>query len=390
MLIAAFLFAAPSGSVAPVEAAKSAPDYRITGYHMSVAVQSDGSARVTEELTYHFGGAYNGILSSLDASGTDGIEDITLYVDGIRQLQQVDEMRKEPCTFTVAQEGDLVNVKAYAPGGAGDRVFRYKYLMKGLARRYLDTGRINFKFIGVNNQVALENAQITLAFPGSGRPIDSFVHGAMGAEDMAVIAGGALKLGPRSVQPGEFVEVDALFPGEWLKDAPLIPENALADALRTEADLASQGSVVQPTGYYASDYAGVLNEAAKRHIELNAMQLDDATGAQIVFVALKTTSPMAIEDYALKLFNSWGIGDKDKNNGILVLLAIADDDYYILEGTGLEESLPVSTLRAMWNQYLEPDFARKDYSAASVKFFDALFVRMADLYGADLEPSGAA
>lgn len=239
MLITAFLLSSQSGPVTPVEVTQPAPDYRITGYHMSVEVQPDGSALVTEELTYHFNGAYNGIQSTLDAFGTDGIEEITMYADGIKKLTQVDEMAMEPYTFTAIPNGDQLDIKAYAPGGAGDRSFRCKYHMKGLAKRYQDTGRINFKFIGVNNQVALENAEITLAFPGSGKPSHTFVHGAMSAEDMTVIAAGALKLGPKTVQPGEFVEVDALFPAEWLKDAPLIPEDALADALQTEADIAA-------------------------------------------------------------------------------------------------------------------------------------------------------
>jgi len=240
MLIAAFLMTSTSGSVTPVEVTQPALDYRITGYHMSVEVESDGSALVTEEMTYHFDDAYNGILSTLDAFGTDGIENFTMYADGIKQLTQVDEMGMEPYTFTAIPNGDQLDIKAYAPGVAGDRAFRFKYHMKGLAKRYQDTGRINFKFIGVMNQVALENAEITLAFPGSGKPNYTFVHGAMGTEDMVVIAGGALKLGPQTVQPGEFVEVDALFPAEWLKDAPLIPEDALADALQIEADIAAQ------------------------------------------------------------------------------------------------------------------------------------------------------
>jgi hypothetical protein len=370
--------------------ARAEASYRITDYHMSVEVLSDGSALVTEELAYHFDGAYNGILCSLDASGTDGIKDIQLYVDGIRQLRQVDEMNMEPLTFTVTWDGDLVNLKACAPGDGGDRHFRYKYRMKGLARRYQDAGRINFKFIGVNNQVPLENARITLALPGGGGPVYPLVHGAMAAEDMALSSTNALTLGPRTVQPGEFVELDALFPAEWLKGAPVIPENVLADALRTEADLAGARDAMQPTGFYCSDHAGVLSEAAKRHIEVNAVALCKATGAQIVFVTLETTKPLDIADYALTLFNSWGIGDAEKDNGILVLLAIADDDYYTLEGTGLEEPLPVGDLNVMWNQYLEPDFAGKDYSAGCVRYFDALFQKLSDLYGADLTLEDAA
>lgn len=143
-------------------------------------------------------------------------------------------------------------------------------------------------------------------------------------------------------------------------------------------------TVVQPTGYYASDFASVLSGDAKNHIEVNAKALDRATGAQIVFVTMRTTRPNAIDDYAYALFNSWKIGDAQKNNGILVLLVIGDDDYYTMEGTGLERNLPTSELSTLWNEYLEPDFAAKDYSSASVKYFDALFQRVSDIYGANL------
>ncbi len=143
-------------------------------------------------------------------------------------------------------------------------------------------------------------------------------------------------------------------------------------------------NVVQPTGYYASDFASVLSADAKNHIEVNAKALDKATGAQIVFVTIRTTSPNTTFDYALALFNEWGIGNAQKNNGILVLLAIGDDDYYTIEGTGLERNLPTSELSALWNEYLEPDFAVKNYSQASVKYFDALFEKVAAVYGVNL------
>jgi uncharacterized protein len=143
-------------------------------------------------------------------------------------------------------------------------------------------------------------------------------------------------------------------------------------------------NVVQPTGYYASDFASVLSGEAKNHIEVNAKALNNATGAQILFVTLRTVQPYTTEDYANALFNSWKIGDATKNNGVLVLLAISDDDYYTLEGTGLERNLPPSDLSDLWNEYLEPDFAKRSYSAASVKYFDALFEKLVNIYGVNL------
>ncbi len=98
-----------------------------------------------------------------------------------------------------------------------------------------------------------------------------------------------------------------------------------------------------------------------------------------MFVTVDTTSPNTTFDYALALFNEWGIGDAQKNNGLLVLLAIGDDDYYTIEGTGLERNLPTSELSALWNEYLEPGFAAKDYSAGSIQYFDACSKRWRNL-----------
>ena len=143
-------------------------------------------------------------------------------------------------------------------------------------------------------------------------------------------------------------------------------------------------NVVQNPGYYASDFASVLSGEVKNHIEVNAKALDNATGAQIVFVTLRTVQPYTTEDYANALFNNWKIGDATKNNGVLVLLAISDQDYFVQQGTGLERNLPSSELSNIVNDDLEPDFANGNYSAASTKTFDALFEKLVKIYGLNL------
>jgi uncharacterized protein len=143
-------------------------------------------------------------------------------------------------------------------------------------------------------------------------------------------------------------------------------------------------NVEQPTGYYASDFASVLSGEAKNHIEVNAKRLDDATGAQIVFVTLRTTQPYTAEDYANALFKSWKIGDAQKNNGILVLIATSDQQFYTLQGTGLERNLPPGDLSALWNEYLVPELDKGDFSSGAIKYFDALFTKIAGIYGANL------
>ena len=134
--------------------------------------------------------------------------------------------------------------------------------------------------------------------------------------------------------------------------------------------------------FYYLDNANVLSEALEGEIFFSNQLLYDACGAQIVVVTLDSTGSDAIDDYSYDLFNKWGIGDADKQNGLLILLAIDDDDYYVLPGTGLRSKFSAGSVGEYNDKYLEPDFAAKDYEAGVKKLFEAVFARVADTYGA--------
>ena len=143
--------------------------------------------------------------------------------------------------------------------------------------------------------------------------------------------------------------------------------------------------VVSPgADFYYLDKANVLSEAMEGEIFFSNKLLYDACGAQIVVVTVDTTGSEAIDDYAYDLFNSWGIGDVSKNNGFLLLLAIEDDDYYALPGSGLDSRFSAGTIKRYYDQYLEADFAAKNYEAGVKKFFEAVFERVSDTYSADV------
>ena len=78
-----------------------------------------------------------------------------------------------------------------------------------------------------------------------------------------------------------------------------------------------------------------------------------------------------IDDYAYSLFNIWGIGSQERNNGLLLLLAIGEENYYAQAGTGIEDYFDGAKLQDMLDEYLEPDFAAREYDAGVEKFFQA-------------------
>lgn len=130
----------------------------------------------------------------------------------------------------------------------------------------------------------------------------------------------------------------------------------------------------KPANGYVADAAGVLNsETVSYLVSQNESLSAKKSGAAIVVVTVDFLDGKDIDDYATDLFNDWGIGDAEKNNGVLILLAIGEDNYYTLQGSGLESTLSASTLGDYNYTYLETDFAAGDYDAGVRKLFDALY-----------------
>src|SRR5207248_7773233 len=84
--------------------------------------------------------------------------------------------------------------------------------------------------------------------------------------------------------------------------------------------------------------------------------------AQLAVVTLKSLQGGQIEDFAVKLFKQWGIGEKDRKNGILLLVAIDDRKARIEVGYGLEPILPDALAGRILNDQLFPAFKQKRYA----------------------------
>ena len=93
------------------------------------------------------------------------------------------------------------------------------------------------------------------------------------------------------------------------------------------------------TDIYLADGAGMLSADAKDQLLTASKDLHEQTGAQFVIVTVPSLNGQSIEEYSNDLFNNWGIGDKDKNNGVLLLISKDDKKFRIEVGSGLEGTL---------------------------------------------------
>lgn len=128
----------------------------------------------------------------------------------------------------------------------------------------------------------------------------------------------------------------------------------------------------EPSGY-VSDFANVIDQDVENKVATLNQQLEAKNGGQIFVVTVDFLDGKAIDDYAYEMFNDWGIGSAQANNGVLLLLAIGEDNYYCLQGSGLEYDLSSSSIKRILNNYLEEDFAAGNYSDGVMKTVDQLY-----------------
>ena len=110
-----------------------------------------------------------------------------------------------------------------------------------------------------------------------------------------------------------------------------------------------------------TDLAGVLSPEQKQALENKLVAIDDSSSNQIAVVILPTLDGNPIEEYATKLFRTWGIGNKKTNNGILLLIAIQDKKIRIEVGYGLEGAIPDITANSIIDNDIKPAFREQAY-----------------------------
>jgi uncharacterized protein len=116
-----------------------------------------------------------------------------------------------------------------------------------------------------------------------------------------------------------------------------------------------------------NNYTNALTSAQVQLLEQKLVSYDDSTSNQIVIVVMETTGSYSIEEVALGILRTWGVGNKGKNNGIVILATIKERKVWIATGSGLEGAVPDITAKSIIDDDILPAFRTGDY----FKGFDA-------------------
>jgi uncharacterized protein len=121
-------------------------------------------------------------------------------------------------------------------------------------------------------------------------------------------------------------------------------------------------SSLKPTDC-VNDFSGVLSLDVTTQLKEMCRQVLGKAQASVVVVTVKSTDGEEIFNYAHELYNKWGVGQKGKDRGVLVLLASQDRKYFIYVGYGLEAILPDGKVGGFGREAV-PYLQRGDYDGA--------------------------
>ncbi len=128
------------------------------------------------------------------------------------------------------------------------------------------------------------------------------------------------------------------------------------------ADLFAKDLPKQPSPpRIVNDFAGMMSASEMDALERKLVAYNDTSSTQIAVVTERSLEGEDIFDYTVRLAKAWGIGQKDKNNGILLYVALDDRKIYIQVGYGAEGFLPDAIAKRIIENIIKPAFRDGQY-----------------------------
>lgn len=152
---------------------------------------------------------------------------------------------------------------------------------------------------------------------------------------------------------------------------------------------AASKKIVEPTEQlYVADYANVLSTDTESWIVSSVQALKEQCGGEIAVVTIDfLTDGLDSEEYAYEIINQWGVGDKDKQNGTVLLLVVGEGKGWATTGTGAAKFLSASTLENILDNDLWDDFDAGNYDTAVKNTVSAMLNCYESYYGISLSGS---
>jgi uncharacterized protein len=128
------------------------------------------------------------------------------------------------------------------------------------------------------------------------------------------------------------------------------------------------------------DQAGVLSPSTIAALEAELAAHEDSTSNQIVVLTIPSLEDEVLEPYATRVFREWGLGLEERDNGVLVLVAVQDRRVRIEVGYGLEGDLTDATAGSIIRYEIVPRFKQGDFDAGVLEGVSAILQSVEGTY----------
>ncbi len=132
-----------------------------------------------------------------------------------------------------------------------------------------------------------------------------------------------------------------------------------------------------------NDFGNFLEPFQREALEQKIRNYNDSTSSAIVIVTVPDLQGYDIAEVSLKYLREWGIGTKEKNNGVLILVSKAERKARIETGSGMEGVLPDILAKQIIDERMVPYFKENDYYRGFDNAIDAVIQAAAGEYKAD-------
>lgn len=124
--------------------------------------------------------------------------------------------------------------------------------------------------------------------------------------------------------------------------------------------------------FFVNDFADLIDPEDEQKIYTQGVELQEKTKAQAVVITIDSLDEKPIQEYALEIGREWGVGDAEKDNGVVILLSKNDREIYIAVGDGLEGALPDSKTGRIIDNYAAPYLSSNDFSQALASVYNSI------------------
>ncbi|HRU40790.1 MAG TPA: DUF2207 domain-containing protein, partial [Candidatus Diapherotrites archaeon] len=239
--------------------------YYMSSFRINAQLDSMGNMDIIEEITYEFDGIFRGVYRTLKTAGSDGIEAVEVYKKQPGMLSPfVQDNSERDNTFQLIDEGDGIRLKIFSSAVNESTTFTLKYRVLNVAEKYNDIAEINWKFMGEDTEVKIENFELVIKIPEGAdkEQIKVFGHGPLSGFS-EIVDSRTVVLRVDELPARNFVEARVLFPPELIKDTKKVfNKDAFSEIMSEEKGFADEANAIRAKAriIVGSSFAYVLFE----------------------------------------------------------------------------------------------------------------------------------